>query len=196
MKLLLGGGSPEGISSWDIRMMEAARYFGTWTKCLSRSIGAVIVRDKTILSTGYNGPPRGVYECNTPQRLSQIVRDNFDAPCDMDAVDKLHREWGTKCPRQILGFKSGKGLHLCTAAHAEANAVANAAREGVRISGAIMYCYCGLPCQECAKMIIGGGIQRIFHLWTEQDYDRQSRWMLKDAGVGLTPVSLDLLSLL
>jgi dCMP deaminase len=175
-------------------MMEAARFFGTWTKCLSRSIGAVIVRDKTILSTGYNGPPRGVFECGTSERLSQIIQDYFNAPCDVEIVNKLHQEWGTKCPRQILGFKSGEGLNLCIAAHAEANAVANAAREGVRITGAVMYCHCGLPCQECSKIIIGAGIAKIFYLWTEQDYDRQSRGMLRDAGVRLIPVNPDLLS--
>lgn len=174
-------------------MMEAARYFGTWTKCLSRSIGAVIVRDKTILSTGYNGPPRGVFECSTPERLAQITSIGLH-PREHDEKEKLKSEWGTKCPRQILGFKSGEGLNLCTAAHAEANTVANAAREGVRITGATMYCHCGVPCQECAKMIIGGGIAKIFHLWTEQDYDLQSRWMLKDAGVRLIPISPDLLS--
>lgn len=173
---------------WHFRMMETAQYFGSWTKCLSRSIGAVIVRDKTILSTGYNGPSRGVPECHTPERRDQIVRSFYNTPSDRHLAERLHTEWGTKCPRQILGFKSGEGLHLCIAGHAEANAVANAAREGVRITGAAMYCYCGVPCQECAKMIIGGGLAQVFHLETLRDYDLNSRWMLKSAGVSLIPI--------
>ena len=181
------------ISPWDIRMLEAARYFGTWSKCLSRGIGAVIVRDKTILSTGYNGPPRGVHECYTEQRISSLIKNFFNTG-PIEHADKLWKERGTKCPRQILGFKSGQGMHLCIAGHAEANAVANAAREGIRITGAIMYCHCGLPCQECAKMIIGGGIQHIFHLETVTDYDKQSRGMFEEAGVRLIPVDSNSLS--
>ncbi len=188
------GKTGESVLSWNIRMMEAARYFGTWSKCLSRGIGAVIVRDKTILSTGYNGPPRGVRECHTNERIGELVKNFYDTPVDLGIANKLWKEKGTKCPRQILGFKSGEGMHICIAGHAEANAVANAAREGVRITGATMYCHCGLPCQECCKMIIGGGIQKIYHLWTEKDYDKQSRGMLRDAGVRLFPINPDLLS--
>ena len=193
MKLLHGSFSRNLHSSWDIRMMEAARYFGTWSKCLSRGIGAVIVRDKTILSTGYNGPPRGVRECDTQGRINLLIMNFFNSPIDMDTADKLRKERG-KCPRQILGYKSGEGMHICIAGHAEANAVANAAREGVRIAGATMYCHCGLPCQECAKMIIGAGIHHIFHLQTKQDYDKQSRGMFSDAGIYLTAVDPNLLS--
>ncbi len=194
MKYLHLGKTGESVSPWDIRMMEAARYFGTWSKCLSRGIGAVIVRDKTILSTGYNGPPRGVRECHTDGRISLLIKNFYDAPAHLEQANKLWEEKGTKCPRQILGFKSGEGMHICIAGHAEANAVANAAREGVRITGATMYCHCGVPCQECAKMIIGGGIAAICHLWTEKDYDKQSRGMFNDAGVLLFPVNPDLLS--
>lgn len=174
------------IQRWHLRMMCAARYFASWSKCLSRHIGAVIVRDKTILSTGYNGPPRGVPECHTHERRMQLVATYYNAPCNIDKADLLTKELD-KCPRQVLGFRSGEGLHLCSAGHAESNAVANAAREGVRVSGADMYCWCPLPCMNCAKMIIGAGISRVFYVKGD-DYDKEARWELEKAGVKLIGV--------
>jgi dCMP deaminase len=190
-KLLYGSGPAE---QWHLRMMLAAEFFGSWSKCMSRKIGAVIVRDKTILATGYNGPPRGVPECHTEERYNklheQIMKDSQGR--DDISVNQLKREWGTKCPRQIFGFKSGQGLHMCTAGHAESNAVANAAREGVRISGADMYCYCPLPCMNCAKMIIGAGLSRVFYV-SGKDYDTESRWMLLNAGISLVGITSEMI---
>ena len=174
------------IQRWHLRMMCAARYFAGWSKCLSRQIGAVVVRDKTILSTGYNGPPRGVAECHTKERRMHLIGTYYNAPCNIDKADLLVKELD-KCPRQALGFGSGEGLHLCSAGHAEANSIANAAREGVRVSGADMYCWCPLPCMNCAKMIIGAGIARVFYVKGE-DYDKEARWELEQAGVVLVGI--------
>jgi dCMP deaminase len=176
---------------WHIRMLLAAEYFGTWSKCMSRKIGAVIVRDKTILATGYNGPPRDVPECHTEARYDQVVKilrgiKNYHS--DPTTLRKLKEEWGTGCPRRLLEFVSGTGLELCPAGHSESNAVANAAREGVRITGADMYCWCPLPCMNCAKMIIGAGITRVFYR-AGPDYDADSRWMLMNAGVSIIGIT-------
>ena len=183
------------IQPWDIRMMLAAKFYGGWSKCMSRKIGAVIVEDKTILATGYNGPPRGVPECNTKERYEELVRHvrDYSQGRDYITLDALEKEWGTKCPRQIMGFKSGQGLHICTAGHAEANAITNAAREGHRIKGATMYCYCPLPCMICAKDIINSGITKVFYI-QGPDYDPTSRWMLSQAGVVLVSVPKEMVS--
>ena len=177
------------IGPWEIRMMQAARFFGTWSKCMSRQIGAVIVHDKTIIATGYNGPPRGVPECNTKKRYEELVRHVRDYSQGRDHImlEKLEKEWGTKCPRQIMNYKSGQGLHICPAGHAESNAITNAAPEGVKIKDKIMYCYCPLPCMTCAKDIINSGLQAVFYL-QGPDYDITSRWMLNEAGVYLIAV--------
>jgi dCMP deaminase len=102
------------------------------SKCLSRKIGAVLVKDDAIISTGFNGPPRGIKHC----------------------VDI--------CPRRAQGFLSGEGLELCPATHAEANAIVQAARSGVSTNGATLYLTCETPCKNCLGLIINAGIKRVF----------------------------------
>ena len=107
------------MNKWDSNFFGLCQELSKWSTCLSRQIGTVIVRDKTIVSTGFNGPPRGVTHCG-PERI--LVDDN------LSHIDPAKRNL---CPRQAKGFKSGFGLHLCTASHAEENAIVNAARIGV-----------------------------------------------------------------
>ncbi len=102
------------------------------SKCLSRQIGAVIVKDDAIISTGFNGPPRGVKHC------------------------------ATICPRKAKGYLSGEGLELCPATHAEANAIVQAAKSGVSTQGATMYLTCGVPCKNCLGLIINSGIYLVY----------------------------------
>ena len=177
---------------WHLRMMLAAEFFAGWSKCLSRKIGSVIVRDKTIIATGYNGPPSGVPECHTKARIEQILSANPHLKGTAEG-ERLRLSDGTTCPRQLLGYKSGQGLELCTAGHAESNAVASASREGITIKGADMYCWCPLPCQECSKMIIRSGLARVFYIALGKDYDPNSRWMLLNAGVSLIGITKELI---
>ena len=130
---------------------DICKTVATASKCLSRKIGAIIVRDKSIISTGYNGPPRGVCQCD--QRWDLDLKD-LKLPEDMTR----HRG---KCPRQVLGYASGQGLHLCNAGHAERNALINAAREGVSTKGCIMYMDCPTPCVPCLVEIINAGIVEV-----------------------------------
>jgi len=118
--------------SWDNYFKNLAYTVASNSKCLSRHIGAVLVKDKAIISTGYNGPSRGIPPCPGP-----------------------------KCPRTALGFNSSEGLHLCPAAHAEANSIAQAARSGVSTSGTTMYVTCGVPCKNCLALIINAGIEEV-----------------------------------
>jgi dCMP deaminase len=117
--------------SWDEYFVEIARQVATRSTCLRRQVGAVIVRDKRILCTGYNGPPRGLRHCDE-----------------------------TGCLRAQLGIPSGQRLDICRALHAEQNAIIQAALHGVSIEGAFIY-VTHQPCFTCAKMIINAGIQRI-----------------------------------
>ena len=116
--------------SWDNYFKELATVVASNSKCLSRQIGAVLVKDRAIISTGYNGPPRGVPHCK-----------------------------GSICPRQLQGYKSGEGLHLCPATHAEANCIAQAARNGVSTLNSIMYLTCNIPCKNCLALMINAGIE-------------------------------------
>jgi len=117
--------------SWDEYFMQICNMVATRTTCLRRSVGAVIVKDKRILATGYNGVPRGVEHC-------------------------LKRG----CLREQLGIKSGENQELCRGVHAEENAILQAARYGISIDGAICYTTTQ-PCIMCAKSLINAGITEI-----------------------------------
>ena len=119
---------------WDSHFFEVAKLTSTRSTCLRRQYGAILVRDKTILSTGFNGPPRGYPHCET-------------------------------CIRSQL--KSGEGLDLCKATHAEQNAVANAARFGIYIKGTELYLWpSDIPCTHCTKILINAGVEVIHYTQT------------------------------
>ncbi len=116
--------------SWDEYFVEIAQQVATRSTCLRRHVGAVVVRDKRILSTGYNGPPSGLAHCT---------------------------EVG--CLREQLGIPSGQRQEICRGLHAEQNAIIQAALHGVSTQGATVY-VTHQPCVTCAKMIINAGILR------------------------------------
>lgn len=124
------------MDKWDSRFMEMAHVIAGWTSCYrpGRSIGCVIVKDKRIMTTGYNGAPAGLKTC---------------------------RERG-ECMRDRLGIQSGTRAELCYAIHAEQNAIIQAAKVGVSTEGATIYITLQ-PCVICAKMLVNAGITRIVH---------------------------------
>ena len=168
------------MNDWDLKFMAAAREFGQWSKCFSRKIGAILVRDRTIISTGYNGPPRGVPHCNESERIEELKRLARILP-DLtdDMFDNLAPGGG--CPRKAIGVPSGTLLNLCPAGHAESNAISNAARIGVITKDSVMYCYCPMPCFECAKTIINAGIREVICL--EGEYDSRAKWLFNHSNI-------------
>ena len=118
--------------SWDEYFMEMAVLTAKRSTCLRRHVGAVIVKDKHVVASGYNGAPTGLSHCD---------------------------ELGG-CLRQQLGVPSGQRHELCRALHAEQNAIIQAATLGQSIEGATIY-ITHQPCVICAKMIINAGIRRI-----------------------------------
>lgn len=117
--------------SWDTYFMEIAALVARRSTCLRRMVGAVIVKKKRILSTGYNGAPSGIAHC----------------------VEK-------GCLRETMNIASGQRHELCRGIHAEQNAVIQAAYHGVSIEGGVLYCT-NLPCAICTKMLINAGISEI-----------------------------------
>lgn len=113
--------------------MKMAQVVSERSTCLRRQVGAVIVKDKQILSTGYNGSPSGLKHC---------------------------AEVG--CLRQKLQIPSGERTEICRAVHAEQNALVQAAKHGVEIAGADIYTTVE-PCVLCTKMIINAGIKRVVY---------------------------------
>ena len=118
---------------WDHYFMEIARVVSKRSTCLRRSVGAVIVKNRQIVATGYNGTPSGLEHC---------------------AV--------TGCLREQLKVPSGKMHELCRGIHAEQNAVVQAAFHGVSVNGGTLYCT-HQPCVICAKMIVNAGISRVVY---------------------------------
>ena len=134
-------------------------------------------------NTGYNGPPRGVRECN--ERSYQFYRNLFDIP------NKVENTPIIKCPRRMFGYNSGKGLHLCQAGHAERNALIQAGRNGISTLGTTLYCYCSLPCKDCMIEIINAGVETLVYLDDKVDYDNYSRILLEESFMGIRKIKVE-----
>lgn len=163
--------------NWDLYFMRVAREVSKKSKCMSRKLGAVLVKDKAIISTGFNGAPRGVKECNERdylfyenlgERTARVIKSN----CDI-----------TKCPRRICGFKSGEGLFMCQAGHAERNALIQAGRNGISTKDTVLYCYCGQVCKDCAIETINAGVKELIYLDGQREYDKYGGILLKEAEI-------------
>jgi len=119
--------------SWDQYFIEITRLVATRTTCLRRGVGAILVKDRNILATGYNGVPSGITHCGD-----------------------------TGCLRDKMKVPSGERHELCRGLHAEQNAIIQAARHGTNIDGATLYCTT-MPCIICTKMIINAGIKKVVY---------------------------------
>lgn len=124
------------MDKWTKRFAEMANYVGTWSSCYqeNRQVGAVIVKDKRIIATGYNGAPSGVQSCK----------------------DK------GECLRKKLNIPSGTRHETCYAVHAEQNAICQAAKMGASVEGATIY-VTHQPCTICTKLIINAGIKKVIY---------------------------------
>lgn len=118
---------------WDTYFMGMAKLAARRSSCLRRAVGAVLVKDRRLLATGYNGAPSGVTHC-------EVVG----------------------CLRERLKVPSGERHELCRGLHAEQNAIIQAAVHGVSIKGATLYCT-NHPCSICLKMLINAGITEIVY---------------------------------
>ena len=146
------------LVKWDNYFFRVCQTIAENSSCLSRKIGAVMVRDKSIVSTGYNGPPRGVMKCDQRWMVDKEMCDK----AGFNQEDVPEHVIGM-CPRYVeeMGFKSGQGLEWCVAGHAERNCLINSARMGISTYGATMYMNCGIPCTPCLVEIINAGVRKI-----------------------------------
>jgi len=113
--------------------MEMAYVVAKRSTCLRRKVGAILVKDKHILSTGYNGAPKGMEHCSE-----------------------------TGCLREHMNIPSGERHELCRGLHAEQNVIIQAAVFGTSIKGSTLYCT-NTPCVVCVKMLINAGVLEIIH---------------------------------
>ncbi len=124
------------MNKWDERFMQMAETVASWSSCYqeNRHVGAVIVKDKRIVATGYNGAPAGIKSC---------------------------AERG-ECLRRVKNIASGTMQEVCYAVHAEQNAIIQAAKLGIPCDGAVMY-VTHQPCVICTRMIINSGIKKVIY---------------------------------
>ena len=118
---------------WDTYFMDIAHVVATRSNCSRRHVAAVVIRDKRIISTGYNGTPRGVRNCDAGG-----------------------------CPRCAGNAPSGTSLGDCLCSHAEENSITQAAYHGISTKDATIYVTLS-PCLTCAKMIINAGIREVIY---------------------------------
>lgn len=119
--------------SWDVYFMKICDDVATRSTCLRRQVGAIIVKENRILSTGYNGAPTGLTHCAN-----------------------------IGCYRQIHNIPSGTLAEKCRASHAEQNAIVQAAKHGISINDGVLFCT-NFPCSICAKLIINAGIIQVIY---------------------------------
>lgn len=135
---------------WDERYLRIVKEVEKWSTCHRRHVGAVITKDNRIITTGYNGAPAGLPNC---LELNSCRRINVP---------------------------SGQNAELCRAIHAEQNAILQAARMGISLKDATLYCS-NKPCTICMKMIINSGITRLVYL---EDYpDLYSDELIQDSKI-------------
>lgn len=117
--------------TWHEYFMSMVDLVATRSTCLRRQVGAILVKDNRVITTGYNGPPAGIKECTQET-----------------------------CIRTVQNIPSGERLDLCIAVHAEQNSIIQAAYIGVSVKDSWMYTGL-LPCLQCTKMILNAGISNI-----------------------------------
>lgn len=124
--------SVKGRIKWDTYFMKIAELVSERSTCLRRKVGAVLVQDRRILATGYNGAPKGLVHC---------------------------QEIG--CLREKLKIKPSERIEICRGVHAEQNALVQAASFGIKVADAFLYCT-HQPCITCMKLLINAGIKGIY----------------------------------
>ncbi len=122
-----------GRPSWDEYFMKMAELVSSRSTCLRRQCGVVIVKDRHVVSVGYNGSGSGLKHCQE-----------------------------TGCIREDMGISSGERVELCRGSHAESNAIAYAARYGISVEGATVYSTT-YPCVFCAKVLHSSGVAKVVY---------------------------------
>jgi dCMP deaminase len=163
--------------NWDQFFHSLCDAYAKKSPCLSRQIGAILVRDKRVIASGYNGPPEGVPHCGRERLESDIrlSREFVEKNVNEDTISHIYH----RCPRRLLRIESGKGLdEWCYAQHAETNALINAARTGVVTLGCSLYMNSVIPCSNCFGRLINAGITEIV-IEQQTLYDKQTAWLIE-----------------
>jgi len=144
--------------SWNQYFMNIAYLVSTRSSCLRRKVGAVLVKNKNVIATGYNGAPKGIQHCEYESGGKyECLRNHYEVP-------------------------SGQRQEICRGLHAEQNALIQAATYGVSTENSVMFCTL-TPCIVCAKMMINAGISKIY--FSKGYPEGLGLIMLEEAGIEL-----------
>jgi len=164
----------EPVDDWDSYFFNICKRVASKSQCLSRRIGAILVDDdNNIISSGYNGPPRKIERCDRRWYIDTVFKDKyFKKGMFVDG----------KCPRRVMGLKSGEMIDICPAVHAEENSILTCAMRGVKAKGKRMFVTCGIPCGKCMNKIINVGIKEMI-VTKLSFYDDMSKYLLENSDV-------------
>jgi len=172
------------MTKWDQYFYNLCTAVSTNVQCPSRSMGAVIVRNKHIVATGYNGPPSGFPNIGTREfrRLTALTHSWVGWAANSDS----------ECPRKVMKIPSGEGLGFCPCAHAERNAIDSAARLGHPTQDCTLYLNNVIPCLDCAYSIVNSGIKEVVVVKLEE-YPQEGftgKIILDECGVNIREFEL------
>ncbi|MHA1286865.1 MAG: deoxycytidylate deaminase [Candidatus Thorarchaeota archaeon] len=167
-------------NNWDRYFHSICESVASKSPCLSRKIGAILVRDHSIVSTGYNGPPRGIPHCGHDRYMNDDTLYTLIQNPQKFQPHRIRNE----CPRKILGYASGTHMELCPAQHAEENTVSNAARLGVSVIGTTLYMNSVIPCKNCFGTLINAGIVEIV-VDEVTVYDKHTQFLINNSVIKL-----------
>ena len=169
---------------WDSYFYSICKTVSIKSSCLSRKIGAILVQDHSIISTGYNGPPRDIPHCGH----ERIVKDKA-LQLAINGIYFRPDLIKSTCPRQLLGYASGTHMELCPAQHAEENCVSNAARLGVSTINSTLYMNSLIPCKNCFGTLINAGIVEVV-ISENKVYDKYTQFLIDNSNIKIREFKL------
>lgn len=180
--------------NWDTYFHNVCKTIASKSPCLSRKIGAILVRDKSIISTGYNGPPRGVSHCGHERFMKDKTLEgeieNYLASSIKSTAAMIMTRFEHECPRKLLGYASGTHMELCPAQHAEVNAISNAARLGVSVLNSTLFMNSVIPCKNCFGALINAGVTKIV-VEEAKVYDKFTSFLIENSNIKIREFSYD-----
>ena len=169
----------ESVRRWDKYFHSICEAVASKSPCLSRKIGAILVRDNIVVSTGYNGPARGIPPCGH----ERLTKDKALSEALIDIVKDVPKSTiMERCPRKLMGYFSGEGMEWCPAAHAEANCIVSAARLGVSVKDATLYMNSIAPCKNCLTLLINAGVTNVV-VDEVKMYDKHSSYIIENSNL-------------
>ncbi len=168
--------------TWDQYFHQITEAVASKSPCLSRKIGAILVRDHSIVSTGFNGPSRGIPHCGHERFMKDksisLLLTTYKDYKEIYGVKDITNT----CPRRLLDYESGTHMELCPAQHAEVNAIIDAARKGASTIGTTLYMNCIIPCKNCFGALINAGTVEIV-LDDVIVYDKHTQYLIDNSNI-------------